>query len=78
MNTLLAFNFDLIGISETKITNSNQDHIPVVPGYNFEYVPSPLAAGGVGMYISNALNYKILEKKINFGFSSPMNRDLLY
>ena len=66
----LDFNFDLIGISETKITNSNQDHSPVVPGYNFEYVPTPLAAGGVGMYISNALNYKILEKKSTSAFQA--------
>ena len=66
----LDFNFDLIGISETKITNSNQDRIPVVPGYNFEYVPTPLAAGGVGMYISNALNYKILEKKSTSAFQA--------
>ena len=56
------FSFDLIGISETKITNSNQDHIPVVSGYNFEYVPTLLAARGVGISISNTLKYKILEK----------------
>ena len=26
-------------------------------GYSFEYVPTPLAAGGVGMYVKDCLKY---------------------
>ena len=29
-------------------------------GYKFEYVPTPLAFGGVGMYIDNTLEYVII------------------
>ena len=33
-----------------------------VPGYVFEYVPTHLASGGVGMFIDESLDYRILEK----------------
>jgi len=61
----LDYEFDIIGITETKITSSNE---PLsfnlnIPNYSFEYVPTPLSSGGVGMYINNSLNYTILEKK---------------
>ena len=37
-----------------KITNANfSDFNPKIPNYEFEYVPTPLAAGGVGMYIDD-------------------------
>ena len=59
----LDFHFDVIGVTETKITNSNlEGFIPSIPGDNFEYVPTPLSAGGVGMFIAS-LDYVILEKK---------------
>ena len=61
----LAYSFSVIGISETKITEANNcDFDPNIPGYEFEYVPTPLAAGGVGMYIKENLNYTIIEKNI--------------
>ena len=51
----LDFYFDVIGISETKITNSNSDvNIPKIPGYNFEFVPTPLSAWGC----CESLDYK--------------------
>ena len=51
----LDFHFDVIGISETKITNSNSDvNIPKIPGYNFEFVPTPLSAWGC----CESLDYK--------------------
>ena len=58
----LDFHFqDVIGVTETKITNSNlEGFIPSIPGYNFEYVPTPLSAGGVGMFIN--ASPVILEK----------------
>ena len=59
----LDFHFDVIGVTETKITNSNlEGFIPSIPGYNFEYVSTPLSAGGVGMFIDASLGYVILEK----------------
>ena len=64
--------FDIIGISETRIT---KDNLPLginlnIPGYCFEYVPTPLSAGGVGMYISENLNYSIIEKTSNENFQA--------
>ena len=50
--------FSIIGVSETKITKTSLlDFNPSIAGYEFEYVPTPLAAGGVGMYIKSDLNY---------------------
>ena len=60
----LDFHFDVIGVTETKITNSNlEGFIPSIPTCNFEYVPTPLSAGGVGMFTDASLDYVILEKK---------------
>ena len=39
-------------------------------GYSFEYVPTPLASGGVGMYINNNLRYSVLEKTSNKSFQA--------
>jgi len=67
----LDFHFDVIGITETKITNSNSDvNIPKIPGYNFEYVPTPLSAGGVGMFIDESLEYNVIEKTSNTAFQA--------
>ena len=68
----LNYNFDVIGISETKITSSspasslNLD----IPGYKFEHVPTPLAFGGVGMYINEDLDFSIIEKTSNSSFQA--------
>lgn len=35
-----------------------------LPGYIFEYAPTPLAYGGVGLYIYESLREQLLEKKI--------------
>ena len=49
----LEYHFSVIGITETKLTNSDlPELLPSLPGYEFEFVPSPLSAGGVGMFIS--------------------------
>ena len=58
-------------MSETKITNSNLDFsTPSIPGYNFEFVPTPLAAGGVGLVIDKKHSYRILEKASNEAFQA--------
>ena len=56
----LNFNFSVIGITETKIRDSNFSNFnPEIPGYKFEFVPTPLPSGGVGMYIRNDLPYVV-------------------
>ena len=68
----LQLHFDVIGVTETKITNSNipLDFDPSIPNYNFEYVPTPLSAGGVGMYIDNGLKYTVAERTSNQAFQA--------
>ena len=67
----LNFHFNIIGISETKITNVNSQFcVANIPGYAFEHVPTPLASGGVGMFIDRSQNYHILEKTSNEAFQA--------
>ena len=67
----LNFHFSVIGITETRIRNANSiDFNPEIPGYTFEYVPTPLSAGGVGMYIDSELRYTVLEKSSNEAFQA--------
>ena len=67
----LNFQFSVIGLTETKISYANSDqNIPQLKGYNFEYVPTSLASGGVGMYISDTLNYMVLESISNQAFQA--------
>lgn len=48
-----------MGMTETRISNANSlDYNGSIP----EYCPTPLAAGGVGMYIDEDLNYTVIEK----------------
>ena len=57
----LDYRFSVIGITETKITNSaGIDYNPHIPNYQFEQLPTPLSCGGVGMYINTSLNYTVL------------------
>lgn len=67
----MNFHFDIIGITETKITTSNQnDPVPKIPGYEFEFAPTPLSFGGVGMFIDESLDYSVLEKNSNEAFQA--------
>ena len=66
----LNFHFNIIGVTETKITNSNHACCPTIPGYEFEYVPTLLAFGGVGMFIDETLNYKVIEKTSDKAFQA--------
>ena len=59
----LNYDFSLIGVSETKINNiKDVDFDPSVPGYGFEHITTPIASGGVGLYINDSLNYTVIEK----------------
>ena len=64
--------FSVIRVTETKITNSNLplDFDPSIPNYRFEYVPTPLSAGGVGMYIHNDFNYTVIERTRDEAFQA--------
>ena len=63
----LTFRFNILGITETRIKSAcdNLDFNPTISHYNFEHVPTPLSAGGVGMYIDENLKYTIIEKCSN-------------
>ena len=44
-----GIHFNVIGVTETKITNSNENAgLSNILRYVFEHVPTPLACGGVG------------------------------
>lgn len=65
--------FDILGISETKITINSERSIDFnlnIDNYSFEYVPTPLASGGVEMYINNNLKYSVIEKTSNESFQA--------
>ena len=49
----------IIALSETKLNSSSV--VPTLKGYSFEHVDSPTAAGGVGFYLSDSLQYTICE-----------------
>jgi len=67
----LDFHFNVSGITETKITISNENSFhPSIPGYVFEYVPTPLASGGVGLFVDQSLHYTVLEKTPNEAFQA--------
>ena len=81
----LAYHFDVIGVTETRIKqDAFIDFNPSMPNYNFEFVHTPLAAGGVGMYTDRSLKYKILEKSSNESYQalwieiqSPKNANII-
>ena len=59
----LNFDFSIIGVSETKIiSEKNLDFNPNIPGYTFEYAPTPLASRGVGLHINESLKYTVIAK----------------
>ena len=59
----IDFHFDIIGISETKINNANLETSAFnIPGYRFEFAPTPLSFGGVGLFIDEQYNYRVIEK----------------
>ena len=73
LNTGEAHNpdFNRIGVSETKINSlKDVDFDPSIPGYVFEHVPTPLASGGVGLYINGSLKYRVIEKTSEKAFQA--------
>ena len=67
----LDFHLDVIGISETTITNSNESNAhPSIQGYVFEDMPTPLASGDAALFVDQSLNYNVLEKTSNEAFQA--------
>ena len=65
------FHFDVIGISETKITNANLETSAFnIPGYRFKFVPKPLGIEDVGLFIDEQYNYRVIEKTANNKFQA--------
>ena len=57
--SLLNFNFDLIGLTETRLKKNVSVTIPIeIDGYCYEHTPTEASCGGALLYISNKLNYK--------------------
>jgi len=71
---LQELNFNVsIGLSETRITNADSSPLtfnPNIPGYYFDYFPTPLSAGGVGMSIKEGINHKVIERTSNGSFQA--------
>ena len=66
--------FSLIGVSETKINClKDLDFNPNIPGYAFEHVLTPLASGGVGVYVNDSLKYTVIEKNVRGGFPGALD-----
>ena len=60
----LDSNFSVIGVTETKIARAySLNFNPNLPNYEFEYVPTPLSCGGVGIYFSSSLSYILMSLK---------------
>lgn len=65
------FNFSIIGLTETRITSKNDVIYNLnIPGYSFEYVLTPLSAGGVAIYVKDHFNYRVLEKTSNVSYQA--------
>ena len=55
----LNFDFDILGLTETRIKKQHGITFPIsIEGYSFEHTPTESSCGGALMYISNKLNYK--------------------
>ena len=45
-------------------------HFNVIPGNVFEHVRTPLACGGVGLFVDEILSYSVLEKASTESFQA--------
>ena len=54
-----------------KITNANLETSAFnIPGYRFEFVPTPLAFGGVRLFIDEQYNCRVIKKTANNEFQA--------
>ena len=57
-------------MSETRIYNDILYLNPNIPNNNFEFAPTPLSTGGVGMYIEVTMNNSVIEGTSNEAFQA--------
>ena len=69
LSKLLKHSFDIMGISETRLSPSSSANINL-PEYSFIHNASDSRAGGTGLYISNKLTYVPRNDLSSFVFSS--------
>jgi len=62
--------FDIIGLTETKITKTTCNVSFEIPGHTSEYVATPLASGGVALLINEDFNYTVLERVTGEAFQA--------
>ena len=66
----LKVSFSVIGLTEIRIRDGAcNENLPSLPNYYFEYVTTPLSAGGVGMFISSQL-HNVLERTSNSSYQA--------
>lgn len=64
-------NFTVLGVTETRLcVGESIDFIPQLPGYCFEFVKTPLSAGGVGLFINENYKYRVLERSTNSSYQA--------
>lgn len=44
--------------------------MPELPGYCFEFVPTPLSAGGVGLFIDKNIKHRTVERITNSSYQA--------
>ena len=65
--------FTIIGVTDTRIRERdsvNLSLMPKLPGYRFEFIPTPLAAGGVGLFIDENVKCRIVERVTNSSYQA--------
>ena len=64
-------NFTVLGVTGTRLCEGESiDFIPQLPGYCFEFVKTPLSAGGVGLLINENYKYRVLERSTNCSYQA--------
>lgn len=58
---VLQQNFDIVGISETWLTNSVNSEVIQIDGYTFVRQDRGARGGGVGVYLGTNIRYEVLE-----------------
>ncbi len=73
----LEFSFDIIGISEHKISKDSPPSNNIeIAGYNeFEFEPTGTTHGGAGFYIKSGLDYKVRD---DLALNSPGNFEVMF
>ena len=52
--------FQVLGITESRLTEANPPATNIIlPGFNYEHIPTKSANGDALLYIKNGINYKV-------------------